>query len=61
LNSVTHQNVGVLNGNYSDSFRVTGNTNLPGATSFTGSQLDANSFVIIGTTNGDTSATLIVF
>jgi hypothetical protein len=60
-NSATNQNSGVLTGSYTITNRVTGTTTIVGATSFAAYQLDANSFVLIGITNGDTTAVLIVF
>ncbi len=63
-NSTTNQNSAVLTGSYtSDTLttRVTGTTNILGAASFAAYQLSTNQFVLIGTTNSDTGAVLMVF
>ncbi len=63
-NSTTHQNSGVLAGSYTTdtlTTRVTGTTNILGATSFAVYQISTNQFVLIGITSSDTGAVLIVF
>jgi hypothetical protein len=63
-NTSTQQNSSVLTGSYTTDLlttRVTGTSNIPGATSFTIYQLNTNQFVLIGTTSGDTGAVLMIF
>lgn len=63
-NTSTHQNSSVLTGTYTTdtlTTRVTGTTNILGATSFAVYKLSTNQFVLVGTTSSDTGALLMVF
>ena len=58
------QQSSTLSGSYTtdtSTTRVTGTSNIPGASSFVIYQLNSNHFVLVGTTSADTNAVLLVY